>query len=58
MMNAYNQEDSVKNHTEVLIFHTAICFWAKTNSMMADEKLHTQLSHRLFTTSRSEKRIL
>ena len=25
-------EDSVKNHTDVLIFHTAICFGAKANS--------------------------
>ena len=26
-------ENSVKNHIEILIFHTAICFGAKTNSL-------------------------
>ncbi len=25
-------KNSVKNNADVFIFHTAICFWAKTNS--------------------------
>ena len=30
--------DSVKNHTDVLIFHTAICAGASQIALMADEK--------------------
>ena len=47
---------SVKN-SSIAIFHTAICFWRKQIAVMADKKLHTQLSYRLLATSRSEMEI-
>ncbi len=28
----YIRDSSVKNNADALIFHTAICFWAKANS--------------------------
>jgi hypothetical protein len=57
-------ENIVKNHTEVLIFHKVNyhSLWLfvserKQIALMADEKLHSQLSHRLIATSCSEMRI-
>ena len=54
----------MKNHTEVLIFHKVNyhSLWLfvseqKQIALMADEKLHSQLSHRLIATSCSEMRI-
>ena len=44
-------------NSSIAIFHTAICFWRKQIAVMADKKLHTQLSYRLLATSRSEMRI-
>ena len=37
---------SVKNHTDVLIFHTAICAGASQIAFMAEEKSPTRISLR------------
>ena len=42
-----DQEDSVKNHTDVLIFHTAICAGASQIALMADEKSPSRISPRV-----------
>lgn len=42
-------ELNVKNHTEVLIFHTDICF-KKQIFLMSDEKSPARISHRIFAT--------
>ena len=34
----------MKNHTDVLIFHTAICAGASQIAMMADEKSPSRIS--------------
>ncbi len=54
----------MKNHTDVLIFHTAsfACCWLfvseqKQIAVMADEKSPTRISHRIFATSCLEMRI-
>ena len=44
----------MKNHTEVLIFHTAICFWAKANSCDDRRENAYAFSLRLFAIHRSE----
>ena len=43
----------MKNHTEVLIFHTDICF-KKQIFLMSDEKSPARISHRRFATNCSE----
>ena len=30
---------SVKNHVDTMIFYTAICFWAKTNSSYGNREI-------------------
>ena len=40
----------MKNHVDTMIFHTAICFCAKTNSYMVKEKSPMRISLRLFAT--------
>jgi len=40
------QGNSVKNHTDVLIFYTAICVGAPQIAMMAEEKPHSRISLR------------
>ncbi len=44
---------SVKNHTDVLIFHTAICAGASQIAIMADEKSPSRISRRLPSRKRS-----
>jgi len=36
----------LKNHTDVLIFQSAICAGASQIAVMADEKPYARLSHR------------
>ena len=48
--------DSVKNHTDVLIFYTAICVGASQIALMAEEKSHSQISLRP-VTSAPERRL-
>ena len=40
------RRDSVKNHTDVLIFHTAICAGASQIALMTNEKSPSRISHR------------
>ncbi len=45
---------SVKNHIDMLIFHTQICAGASQICLMADEKPPSRISRRRFATSCSE----
>ena len=48
--------NSVKNHTDVLIFHTAICSGASQIALMADEKSPSRVSRRPVAQSAPEWR--
>ena len=51
------KEVRLTNHFDMLICQSAICFERKQMDFMADEKSPSRISHRLFATSRSEKRL-
>ncbi len=48
----------MKNHTDVLIFHTAICAGASQIAMMADEKSPSRISRRLLRVNAPEWRLI
>ena len=48
----------MKNHTDVLIFHTRICVVTPQILLMADEKSHSRISHRPVAQNAPEWRIL
>ena len=48
------EEYNVKNHTDVLIFHTAICAGASQIALMAIEKPSSRISRRPVAQSASE----
>ena len=50
--------NSVKNHTDVLIFHTAICAGASQIAVMAEEKPHSRISLRPVAQSAPEWRLV
>ena len=49
---------SVKNHTDVLIFQTAICSGASQIALMADEKSPSRVSRRPVAQSAPEWRLI
>ena len=49
------REISVKNHTDVLIFHMAICAGASQIALMADEKSPSRISRRPVAQSAPER---
>ena len=48
----------MKNHTDVLIFHTTICARASQIALMADEKSHSRVSRRPVAQSALEWRLV
>ena len=48
----------MKNQTDVLIFHTAICAGASQIAMMANEKSPSRISRRLLRVNASEWRLI
>ena len=54
--NEKTKGDSVENHTDVLIFYTAVCAGAPQTALMADGESLSRISCRTVASSASERR--